>query len=515
MKKRLAIVLILIVLLPLIAIAILGIKVARDDRQLMTQQYRRMVDSELAGTLALIETALGQRTRQFEKLCSQRSPSPNVLRDATDAEPFVRQFFIVNKEGKLAYPVNDNNASEAEQAFLKRTAHLWTQRFPFRSSNEKTMPNTGSGFHTYYWNRGLQFVFWAGHQSGQVIGFEVEKTMLLADLIDVLPQTDLQGISDKRVRLTSENGKTLYQYGGFSPAARTAPISEQALPPPFGSWRLQYFAPQQLKSTGLATSTISTLMLIGILLLVVLALGAYFLLAYNRESQLAMQQVNFVNQVSHELKTPLTNIRMYAELLADQLDQDDDIQQRYIRNVTTESQRLSRLIQNVLSFAGSNRNRLVLRPSEGCLDDVITASLAPFRPALDRLSIAVETDLNAAELVIFDTDLVGQVLTNLISNVEKYASSGQRLRIQSNLNGTHARIRVEDNGPGIAPHQRQKIFLPFNRLENQITEGATGTGIGLTISRSLARLHGGDLCVLNSTMGALFEFQFSVKRIMP
>ena len=512
MKKKLVIILILILLLPMIAIGILGVKVARDDSALIDRQRSQVISDDLSAAAMRMDTVLTRRAQEFHGLCRQPDVHRDALLNAADTQPFVRQFFVIDKNGKLTYPALDENATDDEKAFMDRTAHLWSHRFPFRSRQEDTPADGGSGFKTFYRNRGLQFIYWSGRKNGQVIGFEVEKTMLIADLIDALSQAEQSPPAEKQIRLIAENGNTVYQYGGFSPRANMLPVMEKTLPAPFASWRLQYFAPPVAHSTGLTTQTIILLLIIGIGLLMVLGLGAYFLMATNRASRLATQQVNFVNQVSHELKTPLTNIRLYAELLAEQLDEDDERQQRYIENITSESQRLGRLIQNVLSFARSNRSALQLKYSNGRVDDVIADTLIPFRASLERLAIRVETDFNAADDILLDQDLVKQVLTNLISNVEKYAADGNWLRIQSLLTGTEAKIIVSDKGPGIRAHQKEMIFAPFTRLDNKITEGATGTGIGLSISRALARLHGGDVVLQQGDTGAVFEFGFSVKR---
>ncbi|MBN2525530.1 MAG: HAMP domain-containing histidine kinase [Deltaproteobacteria bacterium] len=512
MTKKLAIVLLFIVLLPLIGIGVLSLKITRDDSRLIAQQYQTNMESELQNANSTLENVLQERTAAFEQLCLSAPNSVDALRDHADETPFVRQFFMLNRAGQLVWPLQSSTITATEDAFFTRTAHLWRHRHPFRSDDEST-PLRGSGFHSYYWQRGLHLIYWCTTKDGKVAGFDVETTRLVSDLVAALPQTPLDAPPSRLIRLVSENGDTVYQFGGFAPAKNTTPRATLSLPSPFASWHLAYFAPKPKGATALTRQTITTLLLIGTLLLLAMALLSYFVVASGRERKLALQQVNFVNQVSHELKTPLTNIRMYAELLADRLDEEDEVSSRYLNNITTESRRLTRLIQNVLSFARSNNNKLVLRPANGIVDDVIIDTVDSFRPSLARLGIELELQLDAGDTVLFDGDVAGQVLTNLIGNVEKYAREGRWMRIESALLETDVRIRVRDRGPGI-PHGREKtIFAPFSRIHNQITEGATGTGIGLTIARNLARLHEGDLTVLPSAEGAVFEFRFKVKRV--
>ena len=102
-------------------------------------------------------------------------------------------------------------------------------------------------------------------------------------------------------------------------------------------------------------------------------------------------------------------------------------------------------------------------------------------------------ELNAPEVVRFDPDAVVQILGNLLSNVEKYAAEGRWVRIATEVESGWVRLIVEDRGKGIPASQREKVFEAFERVRSDLTEGVSGTGIGLTISRELAVLHGGSL----------------------
>jgi signal transduction histidine kinase len=219
----------------------------------------------------------------------------------------------------------------------------------------------------------------------------------------------------------------------------------------------------------------------------------------------AAKRVTFVNQVSHELKTPLTNIRMYAELLGDQVDEEDQQQVQYLDVIVSESQRLSRLIANVLSFARKQRRGLAVRPAPGHVDSAIETVIDQFRPGLEAAGFKIELDLDAGGKARLDADAVGQVLGNLLSNVEKYAAAGQWVAIASRRRGGTVEITVADRGPGIPRPSRQKVFQPFFRLSSKLADGVSGTGIGLSISRDLARLHGGDLVLEQGGDGARFK----------
>ncbi len=238
----------------------------------------------------------------------------------------------------------------------------------------------------------------------------------------------------------------------------------------------------------------------------VMALGWLYFRESNRAMREAQQRVTFVNQVSHELKTPLTNIQLYAEMAADRAEKaDDPTALRYLGVVAAETSRLSRLINNVLNLARKQRDKLTVQPRAAVLDEVVEKATDHWRPLLESRQIAIEMSLEAPHRMKLDADAVTQIMGNLLSNVEKYAAQGKWVRIATTMSAECARLTVEDRGPGIAPTKREAVFEAFERLRSDLTEGVSGTGIGLTISRELARLHGGSLEVdVNYREGSRF-----------
>ncbi|MBN2340018.1 MAG: HAMP domain-containing histidine kinase [Deltaproteobacteria bacterium] len=532
MKKKLTILLFSILLLPLIAIGILGYNISTDDAKLLSEAYRDVAERDLEQTESVVREFMKSTVSRYRTLCHPESLDANTLRDIPTREPSIVQYFVVNEEGQLQYPVLDETTGTEEAAFLERTAHLWKHRHPFRNTQETADEGGNRGFVTWYHNRGLHFIYWARHKDDRVVGFEVETAAFISALIAELPENtpinnlqryhkkqtvNEQKNSHRLVKLVDEQDRDVYLFGDYTPDSKASPLASAHLPSPLSAWQLQYFASMPNTQGMWQRRTIYIFLTIGTLILAALILFAYFMLEYNRESRLARQQTSFVNQVSHELKTPLTNIRMYAELLQDHLDEDDSTEQRYIANIVNESGRLTRLIQNVLSFARSERKKLTLRLEEGIVDEQIRASMEPFQASFDRMHIQVETDLQTPQTIFFDHDILGQILTNLFSNVEKYAHQGKWMRVQSTMTevpgGRHqVTIRVSDKGPGISNKDSRNLFLPFTRLQNGITEGVSGTGIGLTISKELAAVHGGGLTLCRTTAGACFQLTILAKR---
>lgn len=238
----------------------------------------------------------------------------------------------------------------------------------------------------------------------------------------------------------------------------------------------------------------------------VVALGWLFFRESTRAMREAQQRVTFVNQVSHELKTPLTNIQLYAEMAAGRAEKvDDQTALRYLGVVGAETSRLSRLINNVLSLARQQRDRLTVQMRRTVLDEVVSKTTEHWWALLESRGIAIDLKLAAPDGIMLDADAVTQILGNLLSNVEKYAAGGKYAGIATETDGKCARLIVQDRGPGIGEGKREIVFEAFERLRSDLTEGVSGTGIGLTISRELARLHGGTLEVdVNYREGSRF-----------
>jgi len=362
------------------------------------------------------------------------------------------------------------------------------------------------GWYVWYWGRNTQILFWRLNGTGNIVGAELDSVRLLADVIGLLPSTSPveEGTIKGRITLVNSIGETLYQWGGYVPGEAEEPLAGKSVCYPLAAWKLRYYLPSEEFGTsgGMYFSLIVALAAVGLALV---GLAVYFYRESSREIRQAAQRVSFVNQVSHELKTPLTNIRMYAELMDEGLPGEEDKIQKYLSIIVSESQRLSRLIGNILTFSRKQRNKLTLHSSPGVADEVIQSVLENFRASFETNKIDVTFDGGARQLVNIDRDALEQILGNLFSNVEKYAASGGIMKVESRHTDGQTIITVTDAGPGIPSRQREKIFLPFKRISNKLTDGVSGTGIGLSIARELARLHGGDIVVLQSPGGASFQ----------
>jgi signal transduction histidine kinase len=362
------------------------------------------------------------------------------------------------------------------------------------------------GWRKWYWQEGDQYFFWHLVDDGSIMGLEIDRYGLLAELIAALPNEPWQREERDQhsIVLKDMQERVFFQWGGYN--SQEIPTVVLPLNDPFGGWELTYAISAEALPLESSLGLLALLFgAVGVGAILAFS-GYYFITQVSRSMVEAGQRINFVNQVSHELKTPLTNIRLYSELLEGKLVQPEAKVAKYLGVIKNETQRLSRLIHNVLTFGGKQKET-TLRPQRGVVDDCVKKVVQNFLPSLEKLGFELAEQLDAAEPVTFDADVLEQILGNLISNAEKYAKDGAFLGIETFSDGQMITITVRDRGPGVPKKQRKKIFEAFQRLHNKVTDGAGGTGIGLTIAKDLAQAHGGDLTLLDSDRGAAFRLE--------
>lgn len=223
----------------------------------------------------------------------------------------------------------------------------------------------------------------------------------------------------------------------------------------------------------------------------------------------AERRSNFVAAVSHELKTPLTAIRMYGEMLRDGMVPSEDKRAEYYRHITVESERLSRLINNVLEFSRLENGTREAALSVGSVAPVVREVAELLRPHVEGQGFALQLEI-APDLqpVRFDHDALVQVLCNLVDNAVKYAgaASPKQIVLRCGRDGSGVFVTVRDHGPGVPARHLGKIFEPFYRGESELTRRSKGTGLGLALVRGLAERMGARVSGRNAPGGG-FEVE--------
>ncbi|MGI9432989.1 MAG: sensor histidine kinase, partial [Myxococcota bacterium] len=278
---------------------------------------------------------------------------------------------------------------------------------------------------------------------------------------------------------------------------------------PFDALQATLVLPALADPGGAATVKWISLVLFGALALGLFAL--YRMVAVT--VGFAERRSNFVAAVSHELKTPLTAIRMYAEMLRDGMVPDGEKQREYYGTITAESERLSRLIQNVLEFSQLERGTREVALVAGSLGPVVEEAIQVLRPHAEREGFTLEVSMpDDLPPVRFDRDALLQILFNLVDNSLKYArdASDRTVRIEGRQEQGGVRLSVRDAGPGVSEGQLSRIFEPFYRAGDELTRTAQGAGIGLALVRELAERMGAALRGVNAAGGG-FEVSLLLK----
>ena len=234
----------------------------------------------------------------------------------------------------------------------------------------------------------------------------------------------------------------------------------------------------------------------GILLVVIVAGSVTTYRLVRRESEVARLKEDFVANVSHDLKTPLSVIRMFGETLEMGRVTDPATREEYYRVITRESERLSRLIDNVLDFSRIESGRRTYERVSSPVEPLVRESLEPFAYPLTKGGFRVDVDV-AGDLpdVAVDPAAVGQALGNLIDNAIKYSGERRTLRVRAARIGDDLALSVEDEGIGIPPAEHARIFEKFYRVGRSETQGRRGSGVGLALVRHVAEAHGGRVTV--------------------
>ena len=254
------------------------------------------------------------------------------------------------------------------------------------------------------------------------------------------------------------------------------------------------------------------------LLAALAGLGVFLLLgvvltlrALQKERLAARARAEFLSAVTHEIKTPLASIRLLADVLQSR-QANAERSRRYHQRLASESARLTLLVENVLDLGRLERGERALDLRDEDLRDVAQEAVAVYEPLADRDGLAVRLSVpDVACPARVDRGALLQVLLNLLENARRYAADGARVDVQLSASAEEFRLIVRDYGPGIAPGDAERIFERFQRGHEAEHGGNPGVGLGLFLSRALARAHGGELrCQAPDDAGSGAQFVLTI-----
>lgn len=295
-------------------------------------------------------------------------------------------------------------------------------------------------------------------------------------------------------------------------------VFEENLAEPLNAITMSVYVDKSVQEAGGNGQIISNgqlLFLIGGIMFLLLGGGLISIYRLTQSQlNLAQKRQDFISAVSHELKTPLTTIKMRAEILQTSYQKMDDAKRkRSFDQIASESDRLTRLIQNVLDLSKIDGNRWVANIRKdwpkAVLDDFVTMYTKNIEDHGFSLTVSCDSDIDRVQLMM-DRDAVMQILTNLVDNSLKFSKNAdyKMIIIEMKTEGDHVYFAVRDYGPGIPPSEMKKVFQEFYRVENEMTRTTKGTGIGLSMVKKLCALSNMKIEIENANPGLRTKIHF-------
>ncbi len=515
-----------LVLLPavLIAVGVLAYFTFRTTLQLETLRQQ-----------SVLESTLGLATEKADRLDKRLITEDNVVIAIADPahlpELTERWLPTAQRETPTVRAILVLDASRTVLAFASRAGGAWSDEEGFRRLLVERMLGdmelgeqpvdqlrhlhreyAGQSYLVSYWQHdviGKRYLVVAWHDIGRIVK-DTLPSLYTEIALGGAPQTQ------SRVNVVDEEGRII-----FGPPLRSGEFTVGVrFPTTLYNWRLQV-SPTASEELTARVQSRKTLELVFVTLscVVIVAGVATILLAVEKERRLNALKSEFIANVSHELKTPLALVRMFAEMLQTGRVKSDEKRQEYLEIIVGESERLSSLIENVLDFAKVEKGKGAYELAEGHMGDVVARAVQvlKYRAEREQVTLTLEVD-DALPPVPIDERAIQLAVINLIDNALKYANSGEIVTVGVKREKGFIALRVSDKGPGVAPEDRERIFERFVRGSTASGDGskpaARGSGIGLALVKHIAQSHGGRAWV-ESEVGKGSTFVVTVAIVAP
>ena len=341
-------------------------------------------------------------------------------------------------------------------------------------------------------------VFYPLVSSGQSFGFaavSIESSFVTEVLFD----KTLPGALDEELAFAifDENRTELYS----TPDALKNYEVALSFEPVFPKWRLEAGF-RNTTIDAIASENFEKSLTLSLFVLSLLIFGIVLTLrATAREMRLAEAKSTFVSNVSHELKTPLALIRLFAETLELGRVRSSEKAGEYYRIISNESRRLTQLINNILDFSRIEAGRKEYQFETTNVADVVREVIETYQYPLENAGFEIATDIEAdLPAVRIDRDAMSQAVLNLVNNAVKYSDEVKHIDVRVRSRGSSVAVEVADKGIGIPGAEQEKIFEKFYRISTGLVHDRKGSGLGLALVRHIVKAHSGEI-VVDSTPG--------------
>jgi signal transduction histidine kinase len=415
--------------------------------------------------------------------------SDNSLKSYKSRGPSLRS---VSPQQQLQAPATKGQQADQMQSFSKIAAS--------EAEFCQLMGTASDGMLARFVDNKLNVLFWYRRPENPqyVFGAQLSIPRLVEKLKPALEKLEPSLRDEVCVALLDDSARPVaLSHSGFRTAWKR-PFVATEIGETLPHWEVALYLLDPAKLTRSAHTLKLTLGAVIALLVLAIGIGSWLIVTdLNRQLTLARQKTDFVSNVSHELKTPLTSIRMFSELLAEGRVNDPVKQRSYLSIITAETARLSRLINNVLDFARIERGEKKYHFQTCDLNNLLRDTAETYRPHLEANGFQFDCELPDSPLLVNgDRDALSQIIVNLLSNAEKYSDSRKEVTVrleQQTHPLPHVELKVLDRGLGVPDGSEEKIFEQFYRAHDSLSNGIQGSGLGLTLARQIARAHGGEV----------------------
>ena len=482
----------LAIVAPAAIVAVLGYVSIRQWEASSELLYREQARDMATMTAEKVELTLRRAEDAFldrlQAALRSGTTSERAVDDLIADSPLIRRLYLVDQHGQLLYP---RAWREGDRAIFGPLVSRAALRGLERDGKREVISSNQ-----------VRLALLARQGGAPVVAaFLLDTDTLRREILETTLGT-LE--SSTIIAVLDHEGRTIYARAPIGDAQRVLSVEfREALP----GWRLAVYQTAGASSRQAVRRQVMLFTgALGVLVAVIVAGIVTTWRLMRRETEMARLKSDFVANVSHDLKTPLSVIRMFGETLEMGRVTDEGRRQEYYRVITREGERLSRLIDNVLDFSRIEGGRQTYEMTPTAVEPLIRGTLEAFAYPLAQQGFKVEVSV-AADLpeVTLDGDAVGQALANLIDNAIKYSGDDRALTIDARVADGWLVIAVSDRGLGIAPEEQAKIFGKFYRVGRSDTQGRRGSGVGLALVRHIAEAHGGTIAV-ESAPGAGSRF---------
>jgi signal transduction histidine kinase len=489
LRKKLVILVSVGVLLPVLVLTYLQYRSLTELENKTKGAFKDSLRQRLTNVQLQIKQRLENvATQTLEPIGRLHLPSPGA------AEEFEKYFAIVKRSHPeveeifaLGY-AGDQQTSPAQAHILSlfersRTTQSFldvNRNYLFaHDSCSNCPPGTGQGTYLFYpLENGFAGVLLNEH-------FVTDELMAGSVKAAITPPGIAIAISD-------DNRRVLYSNG----APQNGYLIESDFDRPFSSWK----AAIGLKNTDLESLARQSILHSAgatILVLLILAFGiALTVRATDREARLAQAKSNFVANVSHELKTPLSLLSLFSEILELGRVKSEEKRIEYYRIIRHEARRLNKLIDNILDFSKIEAGRKTYNFADSDMSEVIENVLSSYRYQIVNSGFHIETNIQPdLPPVSIDRDAMAQAISNLLDNAIKYSRDVKQLSITTDRRGSDLSVEIADHGIGIPRAEHARIFEKFYRVGNGRVHDVKGSGLGLSLVKHIVEAHKGTISV--------------------